>query len=340
MATIHDVAKAAGVSIATVSARVNASAPVSPALARRVDEAIARTGYRPDALARSLKTGVTRTIGVLAGDPADPVSAGILAGIAEAAAATGYAVLLSATGRGPDRAETALRLVSGRRPDGVIAVPGVAESRHAWLLDLPKPAVVVGDPPEGADLDAVAPDRAGAAEAATAHLTELGHRRIALVIGQGHAAPGERAVEGYRRALAARDIRFEPRLVRVVGKGGADRQLQAREVLRALLAGAEWPTALVVLDGILAVGMLGAFAPLGLACPGGMSVVALGDADCAAYVVPPLTAVPVPARELGGAAVRLLLDRIAGKSGPEPRRILVPPAPVMRASTAPPPAPA
>jgi len=336
MATIHDVAKAAGVSIATVSARINASAPVSPALAERVDAAIARTGYRPDALARSLKTGVTRSLGLLVGDLAEPVSAGIAAAVAAAAAEAGYAVLLSAGGPSRGDAEGGLRQLLARRPDGVIALPDGSDAGRDWLRGLPTPAVVIGDPREEAALDSVAPDHAQAAEAGTAHLTELGHRRIALVIGQAHAAMAERAVQGYRRALAAREIGFQPRLVRIVGKGSVDRQAQARDALRALLSGAEWPTALAVAGGALALGMLGAFAPLGLGCPGGMSVVALGDAECAPFAAPPLTAVPVPAREIGSEAVRLLLERLRGAGGPAPRRVLVPAAPVMRGSTAPP----
>lgn len=320
MATIHDVARTAGVSIATVSACVNASAPVSDRLRRRVEEAIAQTGYRPDAMARGLKTGVTRMLGLAATSLSDPTTAAMAWGAAQAAAEKSYAMLLAGSGD-----TTGLE---ARRVEGIVALDGLPGSN-------PKcPAVTVGPPNEG--IDSVSADHAQMADAAVEHLAGLGHTRIAMVIGQSHVPHGERALAGYRQALARHGIRFQPSLVRVAaqGKAGAGRQDQSRDIARALLAAQEWPSALVVCGGALALGMVGAMTAAGLACPAGMSVVTLGDGDWAAHASPPLTAIAEPAQEIGGEAVRLLLERLAGGANAPARRVLVPGAVIVRNSTA------
>jgi LacI family transcriptional regulator len=149
---------------------------------------------------------------------------------------------------------------------------------------------------------------------------------------------GEQALEGYRRALDRHGMRFEPRLVRVAapGKAKSGRQDQARDTARALLAVPDWPSAAVVCGAGLALGMIGAMAVAGIACPTGISIVALGDGDWAGQTSPALTAVGEPAREIGAEAVRLLLDRLKNGTGPTAGRVLVPGALVLRASTAPP----
>lgn len=326
MVTIHDVAKAAGVSIATVSACINASAPVSPALRRRVNDAVAATGYRPDALARSLKTGVTRTLGLAVESLGSPFAAAVAQAAVRAAAEKGYAMLLA---HGLDLAG-----LEARRVDGILALPATS----APLEGLPGarcPVAVAGVPAEGCD--SIAADHAGMAEAAVEHLAGLAHRRIALVVGPAHVPQGERILEGYRRALDRHGIRFQPRLVRVAapGKAKTERQDQARDIARALLAASDWPSALIVCGETLALGMLGATAAAGIACPAGMSILALGDGDWMAHAMPPLTAIAEPAREIGGGAVKLLLDRIGGGIAPAARHVLVPGALSVRGSTAP-----
>ncbi len=322
MATIRDVAKTAGVSIATVSACINASAPVSPALRRRVTEAVASTGYRPDALARSLKTGVTRTLGLVVENLGNPYAAAMVQAAVAAAADKGYAAILA---HGLDFAG-----LEARRVDGILALAAAPGN----LPGLRCPVVLAGAVAEACD--SIAGDHAQMADRAVEHLAGLGHDRIALVVGPAYVTQGERILEGYRRALVQHGIRFQPRLVRIAapGKAKAERQDQARDIARALLATAEWPSALIVCGEALALGMVAALAAAGIACPAGMSVMALGDGPGAANAVPPLTTIAEPAGEIGAGAVRLLLERIGGGIGPAARRILVPGVLTARASTA------
>ncbi|MGQ0676545.1 MAG: LacI family DNA-binding transcriptional regulator [Rhodospirillales bacterium] len=329
MATINDVAKAARVSIATVSACVNGSAPVSPALRRRVEDAVARTGYRPDAVARSLKTGLTRTLGLAVDDLGDPVAAAIAQAVARAVGEKAYAVILAGGGD--------VAALEARRVEGIVLLPARGDgSSAAGARPKRCPAVMAGAPGADATIDSASWDHALAADAAVEHLAALGHGRIALVIGQDHVPQGERILEGYRRALTRHAIRFQPRLVRVAapGKAKPDRKDQARATARALLAGQDWPTGLIVCGGALALGMMGAMEAAGLACPAGMSIVALGDAAWAEHSSPPLTAVAEPAQEIGAEAVGLLLERLRDGAGPAPRRIFLPGRLVLRASTA------
>jgi LacI family transcriptional regulator len=336
MTTIHDVAKAAGVSIATVSARINASAPVSQTLARRVDMAIERTGYRPNALARGLKTGATLTLGLAVDALADPTSAAIAQAVVRAADAQGYAVILAS-----GTADRDLAALEARRVEGMVLVPVPAATRGGGTRrESGVPAVILGGLPDDAGAESIGVDYAQAADAAVEHLAALGHGRIALVIGHDHVPQGERILEGYRRTLARHGVRFLPRLVRVAAQGSAKSRLdgggQARETARALLAAPEWPTAIVVCGSSLALGMMSALAAAGLACPTALSMVALNDADWMAHAPPPLTAVAEPAREMGSEAVRLLLERRRDGAVAAPRRVLLPGALIVRGSTAPP----
>ena len=325
MATIRDVAKAAGVSIAAVSACINASAPVSPALKRRVEAAVAGAGYRPDALARGLKTGATGMLGLAVDGLADPFTAAVAEAAVQAAAERGYAVLLAGGGD--------IAGLEARRVEGILAMPGPAEGNGRKFRC---PLATVRGASEG--FDGVDADFAQMAEAAVEHLAGLGHRRVALVIGPAHVARGERILAGYRRALARHGLSFAPRLVRVAAPGKAKPGLvqQAQDTARALLASQDWPSALIVCGGALARFMAQAMAQAGLACPAGVSIAALGDDGWTRHGAPALTAVAEPARDIGAEAVRLLLGRIRGKEPMPARDVLLPGALTVRESTAPP----
>lgn len=318
MATIRDVAQAAGVSVGTVSACINASAPVSEALRRRVDQAIERTGYRPDALARSLKTGVTRTLGLVVSDLAAPFAASIAQGAADTAQSQGYALLLAVSAGSPETEESCLGFLAARRVDGAILLPTAvgAKDLQRWRGAFDAPVLVIGNPPKDCPFDSVAADYTEGASVAADHLAGLGHNCIALVIGPGLAAHDAECLAGYRRALERRGIAFRPRLVRVAGA----RPGQAQDTARALLAAPERPTAILACGGTLALSVLGVFASLGLKCPEDVSLVSLGDGDWAAAAAPAITAIADPARKIGAEAARMLLERLQGGAALPPRR--------------------
>jgi LacI family transcriptional regulator len=308
--TMVQVAELAEVSIFTVSAVVNGTSPVSDVLRARVEAAIRQSGYRPSALARSLRTGQTHTVGLSIGDITNPFYTDVVARVQRDLHAAGYAVMLCCNDRDVTLQDEQIALMRARQVDGLIVSPTGEDARlKKALADLGAPVVLIDRVLPGFDCDAVVLDNRAAMGEAVAHLTALGHRRIGLVAGIPESFTGRERLAGYRDALARAGLPQDPDLVQV----GSFRSAEALAAAERLMALAEPPTALIAANNLSAIGTMKGLSGLGLTCPGDVSLVAIDDFPWADVFEPKLTAVAQPVEAFGAEAARMLVERMQGR---------------------------
>jgi len=318
--TITDVAEAAGVSIATVSAFINGTANVSPELAQRIEVAIGKIGYQRNAIARSLKMGATHTIGLTVADIRNPFFTDVVARIQQVLNKAGYAVMLCSSDEDTARQDEQIKLLLDRMVDGLIIAPaGEDEVMRRLVTSTRKPVVLIDRVCEGLDIDAVIIDNMKAVADATAYLLGLGHRRIGYLSGPPGTSTGRERLAGYRNALAAASVAYEPALVRE----GNFREADGYRAAMQLLAMPERPTALFSANNLMVIGAMRAIRDMGLSCPADISVASMDDFPWADMFSPRLTTVAQPVEAIGEHAANLLLDRLQGRAGPEPRRLVL-----------------
>ncbi len=309
--TVADVADAAGVSRQTVSNAINAPHRVRPDTLARVTAAIERLGYRPDQSARSLRTGERRTLGYLApvDDPFDPnpLMAGFLAALVDAAGAEGHHVLLLRPAAGERHARAVIDgVVAARQVDGLVladVLPDDPRAAHAARVGIPFAAfgrTGPGLPQHWVDID----NAAATAEVAR-HLAARGHRRVAFV-GAATALPWLAARrEGFHREAARLGLSLAPALP------GGD--------LRALLRGPDRPTALAADNDLAALDIYEAARAEGLRVGLDLAVTGFHDTPLARHLHPPLTSLRLPLRTIATTLVGRLLGQLR-PAGPLPER--------------------
>jgi LacI family transcriptional regulator len=305
--TMVDVAKAAKVSLATVSAAINQSAPVSEATRARIDKAIRRVGYKANAIARSLKTGTTSTIGLMVADITNPFFTTAIHAIQEVAHRHNYSVILCCSDEDPAKERTHLRLLADRMVDGfIVATAGETPELRDLVEGGRAPVVLIDRHVDGLDADAVVIDNVAATRDAVQHLVLAGHRRIGLITGRRSLSTGRERYEGYRRALADAGIAFEPALV---GSAhfGADDGYQAANKLLSLK---DRPTAIFACNNLSGLGLMRALHDAGLRCPDDVAVACFDDFDWAEVFHPRLTTVAQPTQAIGVQAMMMLLERM------------------------------
>lgn len=326
-ATITDVARAAGVSLSTVSRVMNGNPSVDAALADRVRAVAEELGYSANPLARSLVLGRTQTIAIVIPDLSNPTFQAILRGLSRAAADDGYHVLIADSAEQVDT-ERALATTTRRRTDGVIlCAPRLPSSELAALLPTLSPVVVVNRPPQEAAPTVAADYRSAMAEL-VAHLHGLGHRRLVFLSGVTGSASGAARREALDEARVA-----HPDLEILEEPSGVDFDSGAAAADAVLASGA---TAVLAFNDLVAMGLLSAVAERGVRVPEDLSVVGFDDIPFARYTTPPLTTAAVPAAELGRRAWDAMSALLAGD--PAPASSVLTPEVVLRASTAAPPA--
>lgn len=330
-ATIGDVAERAGVSIATVSRVMNNRYGVAPATISRVRDAIADLGYESSLVARSLRSLRTNVIGILVAD-IEPFSAELLKGAAKALHDSEFEMVIYSGGhRGVDGWERRyLSRLSGTLTDGTILVtPTVVE------VDAGQPIVAVDPHVGGSRLPTVDSQNYEGAVAATEHLIELGHRRIGFLAGRADLESARRREAGYRAALEAAGIAFDPDLVRT----GAFTEETAAVPAREFVEMAAPPTAVFAANDLSAIAMVRAAAEFSLVVPDDLSVVGFDNIPDSAFVHPPLTTVDQSIQSLGAEAVKILIDLIEHPERADetsPIHVTLPTELVVRGSSGPP----
>lgn len=329
--TITDVARAAGVSVATVSKVVNGRYGVAPATAERVLAVVEELGYESSLVARSLRRSSTNVIGVLVAE-FEPYSSELLKGISAAIDGTGYE-LLAYSGGSDGGVRTgwerrSLSRLAGTLIDAAIVVtPTMVMSEGVGI------PVVAVDPHRGPEgLHTVDADNVTGARDAVEHLLALGHRRIAHLGGREDLESARLRELGYRQALEAADLPVDPELVRVGGYRPDLADVPARELLDPVSG--HRPTAVFAANDLSAIHVMEVAQELGLRVPQDLSVIGFDNVPEAANCTPPLTTVAQPLHRMGAEALRMLLDLLLGT--PVDTHLQLPTSLVVRASTAPP----
>lgn len=308
-ATIKDVAELAGCSIATVSRHVNGTAPLSIETRARIELAIAKTGYRPSEIGRSLKRQATRTLGMIVPSLTNPVFASSVSGFQAVARARGFNVLIATSDYDPEIEAAAVETFLGQSVDGLaLTVCDALASPALAIVDASaKPNVLLYNQADHADRMAVTVDNVAAARDMTELVLGQGHTRIAFLAGRFAASDRSRLrYRGFAAALAGAGLKPPLPVELDFFDDAPDR------ALAALIARDDRPTALFCSNDVLALAVIGALKRLGARVPEDMSVVGFDGIALGQMVEPTLASVCQPAREMGEVACIRLLDAIAG----------------------------
>lgn len=314
MATIEEVAKLAGVSVATVSRVLNKSETVRPKTAERVLRAIRELDYTPNQSARNLRRSESRIILTLAPNFSNPYYSRILTGIGDLAHNCGYSVLICNTNGEADNERQFLHLLETHRADGAIFL--ACHGQHEWLRQYAAkyPLVQCCEYVPELDNPSVSIDNYAAALETVRYLLSLGHRRIAMLSADNEFISTALRHKGYADALEEAGISYDPGLVFMAG--GDYSFTSGLAAAEELLSVPERPTAVFCVSDILALSVISRAGEKGLRVPEDLSVTGMDDVDYTTMFHPHLTTVAQPCYEMGQESLKLLLRMLGGETAP------------------------
>lgn len=309
--TQHDVARLAGVSRATVSYVINGLADSAETITeetrQRVLKAVDELGYQPDAMAQSLRSGISRTVGLLIPDLHNPHYWQIISGVDQEVRSAGYDLLMINTALDPSRELHSIRALSQRRIDGLILLltfPGQVSDTIRQLAQHDRPLILINGSMPG--MNVVSTSYSTGATELMSYLLASGHCRIGLIYGVAHPDLGIDRLNAYRHCLQNAGIDSGDQLVEPCGTTLEDGYAAAHRLLDRVPA----PTAIIAINDLLAIGALRAALERGLRVPNDLSVASFDDIDVAAYLNPPLTTVRIDAEQIGRSAAQQMFARL------------------------------
>ena len=331
--TLRDVAEAAGVHAATASRALNPATRslVNAATAQRVMKVAENLGYRPNPIARGLKTAKSTTVGIVIPDLTNPLFPPIVRGIERVLEAAGFSGLIVNTDNDPGREQAQVESLLSRQVEGLIVATALVE--HPLLERLQRQGVrmvMVNRRPDGLEIPSIVPDDATGVELAVRHLAALGHRRIAHLAGPSNTSTGVVRARSFRSTVRDLGLEEDPALVATCRFWS---EAEGASALRGLLDADVGFTAVVAGNDLIALGCYDVFAERGIDCPRDVSVVGFNDMPFLDKLRPPLTTIAIPHQEIGAEAARLLLESIA-EPDRQVRSVLFPLSLVVRGSTA------
>lgn len=329
---IRDIAKLAGVSVATVSRALTKPEVVRPATIEKVKRTIAALDYSPNAVASSLRRQRSDNIIVVVPNIHNPFYSGIVQGIENIAHDNGYKILLGETQDNQERLDRYTAMIASRGADGLILLgsllPTVVRESIGGGKESPVPLVLACERFDGLLSPSVEIDNVAASRLATEHLLGQGHQRIGTISGPAANTLSVDRLQGYRAALRKSQIRFDRQLV-VEGDFSIRSGYQA---MLQLLALNPPPSAVVCANDEMAIGAQKAARELGLDMPEDLAVVGFDDIRFAQYAVPPLTTIAQPTIEIGETAMRLMIRVLTSSVAPG-ERVVLPHELIVREST-------
>jgi len=330
--TMNDVAKEAGVSVATVSRVINGNYKVSPKLEKQVRDAMKRLHYYPSSLARSFKMQQTLLIGVIVPLIDHPFYSRLAMAIEQRLFQYGYRAIICNSGEDPERERDYVEMLLRQRVDGFIINSAVMDvSYFSELEDLRIPYVLLDRNVPEADCSQVFCDNSQGGYIGMEHLIQLGHKRIGVIGALPYTEPMARRIRGTHEALASYSMEADPDLLVT-----ADSQLfdMGYDSAKKLLSLDSPPTAIYSLTDVTAVGVMHAVAELGMRIPENISVLGYDNLPIASYMIPQLSTVGQPIIEMGEKAVELLINNIKNPDD-APEKAVLKTELIVRGTTAP-----
>ena len=326
MTSIKDVAKAAGVSTATVSRVLANNAPIKPETRDRVLKAVADLNYRPNLIARSLRAQKSAKIGLVVSDIRNPFFTAIGRAVEDAAYEQGYSVLMCNTDENPEKEELYLNLLYDENVAGVIFSPTHQFNINSQTYNQKMPFVIIDRAVDSSDVDMVLLDNVAAAYELTEHLINNGHKKLAGLFGDASTTGQERS-RGFHKAI--KDHHLTPVAAHFI----APRIQQGYETSMALLNQPERPDAIFTSNSMLTAGVYQAARDSKLKVPSDVAVVGFDETTWGALVDPPITVIAQPTEEIGRTATELLFQRIQEPSR-SPKTVILKGSLIARGSSA------
>ena len=328
--TVSDVAAAARVSKATAARALGDYGAVSEAVRDRVLAAADELGYRPNALAKTMSTGRSNTLGIVVGDIENPFFAQATRGAADVANAAGFDVILSNSDEDPDTEAKAIGVQLAKRVDGLLVAPAssVDPANLQTIIDAQRPLVLFDRAMPDLPVDTVIAANRSGARRLTSLLLAAGHRRIAFISTLAHPTEFRRGdslstssvaerVEGFVETLADAGVPEPEEFVHLNARREGVERLAHR-----ILDDERGITAIVSSDSLIALGVFRVARALGRSIPRDLSLVAFDDADWTGVTTPGVTVMAQPIHEIGAEAARILIRRIGGDGAPPVTRVL------------------
>jgi LacI family transcriptional regulator len=328
--TIQDIARVAGVSYQTVSRVLNDKPDVSKETRKHIKEVIQKLHYRPNELARGLRSKNTRTIGLIVPDSSNPFFAEIAKGVENRGFEKGYSVILCNSAQLLARELEYLELLRAKKVDGIIFITTTTQVSHIRpLCESGIPVVMFFRDAGDLSVDTFKIDNALAGYIATSHLIELGHRDIACIRPKFDQTPSGKRVEGYQRALTEAGLTWQADLM-----PRGDNLFEGGErAMQTLIDSGIAFSAVFAANDAMAIGAMRCLRHYGFRIPQDVSIVGIDDILLARYCEPPLTTVAQMKQEAGMMAARALIERIEEQYQGKPRETLLDVHLVVRAST-------
>lgn len=333
MTTIRDVAERAGVSTTTVSHVVNRTRKVDPGTAARVEAAIEDLGYRPNALARSMRRGRTHTVGIVIPDIANPFFGDLARSLEDHMFERGYSAIICNSDGDAAKEARYLDVLLSKKVDGLLLIAASQSTDGLDELVATGPPTIVIDRELGSlPVSHVMVENRRGGYLAGQHLLGLGHRDIGVIAGPGGLGTSARRLEGFQSALDEAGVSLpERRIYR-----GDFRAASGRAAMDAWTQQGSTPTAVFAENDLMAIGALSAAHAAGLDVPADLSVVGFDGIAFGADVTPPLTTVTQSTDDVATAAIELLFERLRDKLT-APRQVELPVTLAVRGSSGPPP---
>ena len=336
----HDIATYAGVSVATVSHAIRGTRHVSPEVSQRIQEAVERLNYHPNALARGLRESATKTIGIITTEVTNPSYSEVAIAAEAALSESGYTVfigniLLSDCESEEIKEQNYAVAFLERRVDGLLFTSAHLDSNIGqWLRKQGVPFVLLNRRFRNMATDYVGVDNIGGMRTATEHLIQLGHRRIGFIGGFSYSSSAQDRLAGYVSALDAHAIKPEPEMF-FEGRYDLDSGYEGAKYLLALPSNRR-PTAICAANDLLAFAAMDYAIRAGFHIPHDLSIVGFDDLQLSRIAPIGLTTVHQPLREMGRSGAELLVRRIVTHMSVDPEVILLPCELVIRNTTMPP----
>jgi LacI family transcriptional regulator, galactose operon repressor len=325
LATLQDVARHAGISVAAAGRALGNYGRVSSQTRRLALKAARYLNYYPNRVARGMKQRSTFTVGLIVGNICNPFFSTIVRAVEATLFKHDYNLIVCDSDEDINKEMSHAQVLFQRRVDGMIVSPtasqeGIGSKAVRMISEHDVPLVLIDRLVPGVKVPAVLGDNIGGAFEATKYLLELGHKRVGIIVGRKTLGSMTARVEGYRRAMALGGVVFQESLVvdavDVGVQGGYD-------AAQHLLASKCPPTAIIAMNNLLAVGVLNAVRERGLHIPRDISIIGWDDFDAASHLRTPLTVVDQPAQTMGTMAAEHLLRLMSGETVDQPLEILL-----------------